>query len=640
MAQIVPQIIEIAIPVVQIVVVAKGVSTVIRWTVIATLKKFGAWDPRWDRRIPRLLPWRMFWRGYIAYKEWREEYFGLGEENAALAGSLTQLSKQYDDDDSLMGKVRLPYALPCPVLSSEEIETSKLIIGPAGTGKSVTEQTQLGLISDRGTCALYDPKGQHTHNILYALADRGHKLVVIDPLNSLPRATGKLELFANVRELNRRMGGDFTTILLDKFAAAIFPDDGSNNKFFVLTPRQLWARLMKFTMSLGPTTTILDARRFLTHGFIEDADGDVQLAMVMLWTAMARGKDEYVSAAGIAMLEVDPKTRSNILETTRTNTSFWSHDQTMEVSDDNHAYISDLKPEPGNDDGLIISFVIPVGLANTTYKPYLAQWFSLILFMFEAIPGTITPKCRLVIEELQSFAGSIDGIETVAPLLRGYGCSFTGITQDYSGLCGAIGQNNAESMIGSSSHVQFVGTNDVPSRDLIQKLSLGKKTVRKRKWGFLWTTEKRHKPVLTDDQLRRVLSPKRKQILVHRAGQRAMLLRQAPGYQELPVWLCYADRDFGESAPRAWFRSIWERYNQQPDTAAQDSSSEEPDELIPEPPQEPQCTPTYALSREDAQALFGLSEPYSNKEVSARAACLNGNFPPALITAAMKQLEV
>jgi len=639
MAQIVPIITEIVVPTAKIIVVVKGGETLIRWIVIATLKKVGAWDPRWEARVPRLLPWRWFWRGYIAYKEWREEYFKRGEECAGMSGWLTQLTKQFRESDNLMGKVILPFGMPCPVLCGEKIETHQLVIGQSGAGKSVTVQTQLGLMADRATCAIFDPTGVHTPNVLYALQDRGHKLVVIDPLNSLPRASGKLCLFANVRELNRRMGDDFSTILLDKFSAALFPDDSSNNKFFVLTPRQLWARLMKFTMDLGPHTTVLDARRYLTHGLIEYADGDAQLALVMLWTAMAESGEEYVSAAGIAMLELDPKTRSNILETTRTNTAFWSHKATKRVSDANHAFVSDLKPESGNDDGLIISFVIPVGLANTTLKPFLAQWFSLMFFMFEAIPGNCSPKSRVVIEELQSFAGSIDGISTVVPLLRSRGCAFTGITQNPSGLAEAIGQNNAESMIASSSHVQFVGANDVTTRELIQKISLGKRTVRRRKWGFLWTIEKNHKPIFTDDQLRRVMSTKRKRIFVHRADSRPMLLRQAPGYQELPVWLHYADRDHGESASREWFRSIYDRYMLQTKTSAPDSLTEEPDELFPEPPEEMQRQPAYAVSRADALALFGLTDPYSPKEIAARAACLNDNFPPALINAAKQALE-
>lgn len=553
-------IIEHPFDVVKVLVALKIAETLIRWTAIFALKYFGAWDPRWDALTPRLFPWRPVWGAYLRFQEWREEFFKLGEDNAGLSGWLTQLSKQYRNDSSLMGRVRLPLGLPCPVLSGEKVETHKLVVGPAGSGKSVTEQTQLGLLSKRGTCALYDPKGQHTHNILYALADRGHKLVVIDPLNSMPRLTGKLELFANMRELNRRMNGNFDTILLDKFSAAIFPDGSSNQQFFVLTPRQLWARLMKFAMLLGPETTVLTARRLLTHGFIEHADGDANLAMTMLWTAMSKSPDDYVSEAGIAMLDLDDRTRSNILQTTRTRTEFWSHPQIMNVSNGNDAFVSDLKPEAHNDDGLIISFVIPVGLANSTFKPYLAQWFALMFFMFEAIPGDLSPKCRMVIEELQSFAGSIEGIDTVVPLLRGYGCSFTGITQNISGLHEALGRNNADSMIASSSHVQFTGTNDQFTLDTIQKLALGDKTIKKRKWGFLWVKDRRSKPLMTNDQLRRVLAPHRKQILCHRAGHRAMLLKQAPGYRELPVWLAYADRDHGETPARAWFRSLYESW--------------------------------------------------------------------------------
>ncbi|KPA99928.1 type IV secretory system conjugative DNA transfer family protein [Ahrensia marina] len=644
MTQIVSQIVDVAVPVVSTVMIGKVALTVTRWSVIATAKKFGAWDPRWNEKIPRLFFWRPLWRCFIAYKEWCEEHFGLGEPNAGLLKTRTQLCMQFKEGDSLMGRVRLPLGLPCPDLTGEPIETHKVIIGPAASGKSVTEATQLGLMSSTATAAIYDPKGQHTHNILYALADQGHKLVVIDPLSTLPRASGKLELFANIRELNRRMDGCFDTILLDKFAAAIFPEDGSPNKFFVLTPRQLWTRVMAYAMSLDTEATVLDARRLLTHGLGDETDTDPKKRMLMLWFGMARSKhlNGYVAEAGIAMIDADEKTRSNVLMTTRTRTEFWSHEQIQAVSDGNDAFISDLKPNagivPGNDEGLIISFVIPVGLATTTFKPYLAQWFAMMFFMFEAIPGDHSPKARLVIEELQSFGGSIDGIDAVAPLLRGYGCSFTAITQDIHGLEKALGEKPANSLIASSSHVQFVATNDTKTRGMIQNLALGEETRTKRKLGFLWKLYTYTRPVFTNDQLRRVLSPKRKHILVHRAGGRAALVKQAPGYSELPVWLHYPDRDHGETPARAWFRSIYESYTKPVLTIEAEQVNEGEYDIPSEPEELPDPQPQYVFTREDALALFGLTEPFSSKEVAARAKCMNDNFPPEMILAAVETL--
>ena len=159
------------------------------------------------------------------------------------------------------------------------------IAAPA-SGKSLMLQTALATMPDRASAFVIDPKGDHTHDVLLPLAERGHKLAVLDPLRILPFPSHSINLLAQIRLINRRVGQDMTTMLCNRLADVAFPSGPEREPFFTNAARELWARAMCFVLVTMPRGTMMDVRRLLTVGFIEASPEDPDLAIRMVWEAM------------------------------------------------------------------------------------------------------------------------------------------------------------------------------------------------------------------------------------------------------------------------------------------------------------------------------------------------------------------
>lgn len=558
---------DILVPVSKTVVMLGGASAAVRITITTVLQKFGAHDPMWDRYWPRV-PWRPVWRGWTKFREWREENFQSGQATAGKAGGLTQLALPYQEGHSLIGRVRLPFNLPYYALVGEDSQRHKLYIASPASGKSLMLQTALATMPDRASAFVIDPKGDHTHDVLLPLAERGHKLAVLDPLRILPFPSHSINLLAQIRLINQRVGQDMTTMLCNRLADVAFPSGQERDPFFTNAARELWSRAMCFVLVTMRRGTMMDVRRLLTVGFIEAAPEDPDLAIRMVWEAMLACPvyDGYVSSMGAEMLSHDERTRANILATVRTKTGFWDHHQVQAISRLNNVDLCNLKNPDSNQ---IISLVAPVGEMRTTLKPWFGQITSLALAIMELIPGDLKVKTQFVLEEVQALGGgTLQGVGESFPLLRGYGAAVTAVAQDIPGLRKAFPQD-WQSMIGSSQHVVFMASNDPETIQFVSENAFGNRTVKKKKWGlpFLKTVAVYQQPVITPDQTRRLLEARRGNAIVMRNGKRSMIVKTALSYNTLPVWMLNPNRDHGETPARKWTRRMMARF--QPEPAAQ-----------------------------------------------------------------------
>lgn len=550
------EVLEVAAPVFKTVVAIGGANAGVRIFVTTALQKIGAHDPRWDRYWPRL-PWRPVWRARIACKQWVEENFKEGEPNAGKASSLTQLATPFRPGHSLIGRVKLPWNLPYYGLIGEKSERHTLYIASPRSGKSLQLQTALANLPLDACAVVVDPKGHHTNDVLIPLERQGHELVVIDPLAILKRVSQSINLIRQIDFINRRLGQDMTTMLCNRMADASFPQAANEKQFFTNVPRELWARLICFGKQTIPGCTMMDIRKLLNVGLIEGAPDDPELAMLMLWEAMRAcdAYDGYVSSVGAQMLSMDARTRENVLATARSKTAFWDHHQVQSVSAENDVDLTDLKNPDSN---VIISLVAPVGEIRTTLKPWFGQIISLSLAIMELIPGDLKTKTQFVLEEVQALGGgTLQGVGESFPLLPGYGASVTAVAQDIPGLRKAF-PDDWESMIGSAQHVVFMASNDPETFNFIAENAFGTRTVRRKKWRipFLWTVERYEQPVITPDQVRRLLEVGRSNAVVMRNGKRSMIVKTALSYKTLPVWMLDPSMDHGETFLRRFTRKV------------------------------------------------------------------------------------
>ena len=610
---------------------AGGIASnfILRTVVFSTLKWFGAFDPRWDEKWPRL-PWRVFWRGWLFFTEWREENFSGGTPNAGKAGWITQLAlSPYKEGHSLIGRVRLPFGIPNYSMIGEPSERHKVFIGSARSNKSVQLKTELALLPDNACALVTDPKGEITEEILIPLEEAGHELCVLDVMNCTSRKSQSINFHRQVDLINERLGEDRTTMILDRMASIFFPPSKNEKQFFTDMGREGWARIDCFAKLTIRNSSQLDTRRLVQVGFIEKAGGDEKLAMAMLWKAMIRcdAYDGYVSSWGAQMLEIDERTRSNVLATIRSKTAFLDHPQVKAVSRGNDVNLCDLK---NPDSGLIVSIPAPVGDMKTTLRPWIGSIVSLSLAVMEWIPGDLKPKTRFVLEEAQAIGEqALPGLGDTAALMAGMGVQLTVVVQGMTGFAKAFPQDY-KSIIGNAQHVVFMASNEPETYEYIANKAFGERTVRRKKWRlpFLWTVASWHEPVITPDKARRYLESSRNNAIVMRNGKRSMFVKAAKSFQTLPVWMIRPSAVHGETPARAWFRHLYETH-----LKALSGSSENRNSPAPVP------FPSHTMTRSDALALFGLSEPFSRNEIAARAAMLRATFPPELINTARRILE-
>lgn len=611
-----------------------AINFILRTVFFAVLRKFGAFDPRWDRYWPRF-PWRPFWLAWIKFVEWKEENFSGGEANAGKANWLTQLAHRYKDGHSLIGCVRLPFGIPHYALIGEPSERHKVIVASARSWKSVWLALEIALMPLRARALILDPKGDFTHDVAFKLEERGHELVVLAPLGIEGRQTQSINFHRQVDFINERLGEDRTTMIFDRIASLYFPPEGNEKPFFRDMGREGWARINCFAKLTIPNSSMVDARSLVQQGYKEQAEGDSELAMTMLWMAMQQcdAYDGYVSSFGSQMLNMDDRSRENVLATIRSKTAFLDHAQVKAVSQDNDVNLCDLKDPDKN---LIITVPAPVGDMRTTLRPWIGSIFSLSLAVMEWIEGDLKTKTRFIIEEAQAIGeNALPGLGDTAALMAGMGVQLTVVVQGMSGFAKAF-PKDYKSIIGNAQHVVFMASNEPETYEYAAHKAFGNQTIKRKKWyiPFLWTVASWEAPVITPDKVRRYLEAGRGNAIVMRNGKRSMFVKVAKGFKLLPVWMINPSRTHGETAARAWFRSVFEANNgfgiAKP--AAEERSSE------PTPPPAP--TPqTYHLSHEDALALFGLSAPYSRGEVAARADALSDAFPPELVSAAREILE-
>ena len=600
-----------------------AVNLAARTIVFSLLNHFGALDPRWQKYWPRL-PWRTLWLVKLKFDEWIEENFKHGGKTAGKAGLLTQLSLSPNDGDSIMGKVRLGYLnfVSYPALTGEPSERHKLFIASARSGKSLQLQTEIALMPLKAAGLFIDPKETHTPEVLKPLERQGHKLAVFKPLGE---SRDKICLLAQMDFINERVGQDMTTIIADRLSQIQFPKTSGDKSFFVESAQAGWAAMMVFVKVAFPKASMPMVRRLLSVGFIEHTDNnDPEEGMVMLFKAMQQcdAYDGYVSSWGSQMLAMDDRTRENVLATMRAKTKYLDHEQIKAATTGNTVNLCDLKDPNAN---TLISLVGTVGDIRTTLRPLFGQIISLSLAIMEWIEGDLNPKTRFYLEEIQALGGdALQGVGEAFPLLPGYGASVIAVAQDIPGLRKAF-PKDYKSMIGSAQHVIFMAQNDPETFEFIAHKAFGETTVKRKKWfmPFLWTLWSNTKPVITPDQVRRVLEAGRGNAVIMRNGKRSMIVKIAKSYKTLPVWMLNPSKDHGESPARAWFRSVWLNYINQRISNIDMSGDQRA---------------VYNLTINEAESLFGLSGSYSRKEIENRRLHLNKAFSKEVVEEAYQLL--
>ena len=304
----------------------------------------------------------------------------------------------------------------------------------------------------------------------------------------------------------------------------------------------------------------------------------------------------YAAIPAAASTFDDAESAANVMATLKVSLSAYDNEELRAISTHSTFSLHDLKL--GQQDVFVCA---PAGAVNGE----LSGWFRMLtvlgLGIFEYIPSDLSPKCFFAIDELPAL-GNIEKLDKGPGLLRDYGVQLLGISQTIQALKDSYPQTWT-TWVGNADAVYWMGTNDNETAEYLSD-SLGR-----------GTHSDEERPVLSAEQLKRYLDPDRGTMIVTRFGKRALKVKTAPYYKELPVKYYDADAGHTEITGRS------ETRGQHKNKTINHTTISDATRLISDIVAQTSTKPEIAY--EDAKEIFGISEPFSLSELNSRRAMLD-----------------
>lgn len=181
--------------------------------------------------------------------------------------------------------------------------------------------------------------------------------------------------------------------------------------------------------------------------------------------------------------------------------------------------------------------------------------------------------CLFVIDELpsQGYNGTLEVLLAVA---RSMGLIFLGVSQNLE-LMKKHYPNSWKSFVGEADATFWMGGNHPDNAQFLSE-RLGKVTqVKTHPVTGQTTTRDVH--VMESEQVARYLDPNSDNLIVTRAGARALKLKNDPYFKALPIWRYRADPDYGDRLLRRCFRAWWGQRISKPPLSTVLSDNKAPD---------------------------------------------------------------
>lgn len=521
---------------------------------------FGFWNPE-HFRFFLWIPWRRCLAGILWVRGWWEQIAVIGTRaTAGFAGPLSTMIHVFNPSrgDIFVGRLQAagiglfqPIGIPS--------EKHFVMVAGAGAGKTALVTTQCAYW--RGNLCAVDPQGAISRTIA-ARRGRGgdgifglkRKMRVLSPYpNVVPSiASAHWNALDEIDIFVKREGRAAAVRVSTTMAEGLIKID-SDKPFFPLSARAFLKGLILFVWltETPELRNLVRVRALLTRGMPEKAlmiNGKREDPFAALLREMETIEDfdGVVAKAAATLAGTGVQARGDVLATARQQTAFLDFPEVAAISQRSTFSLAELKT--GQLDLFICAPVSDI-------QSKLSGWFRMItvmaLYHFESIPGRPKNGCLFVIDEFPSL-GHIETVSAAAPTLRSYGVQLLAITQDLERLQ-MVYPKEWGGFLGNAELVWWMGTNHEGTVSYLEKV-LGTKTIRQIVNG---QERKEDRPVVHAEQLKRFLDPQRGNMAVTRNGRRPLLLKTAPYFKELPVYLYTANKNFPEKFLRAITRHFF-----------------------------------------------------------------------------------
>ena len=526
----------------------------LRTLVIQISRWFGLNDPAHYHKWPRV-PWRTPYRIWLKLKVWYERVFKIGKHSTGgFAGVLATLTLLFKPGQVLLGRASaFDFGLLMPV--GINVQRHLFMYAMTGTGKTTA---LISIISSwLGSAFIIDPKGQ----IVRALSKHDWRhWVVIDPYNITDAKTASINFFDCIKDAMKRDGDDAAVLWATRISeATIITPSGSKTPYFTDLSRQFFAGLILLVLRYHPEHehNLPYVRDLIVSGYsVTDENGIViskpAEAHALLYQAMMQCDDfgGVIKGAASSFSSAGKETTGNLRSTLQEQTKFLDIPAIRKILMTTSMPLSDLKTR----DDVVLAFAAPVFSIREELKSFTRLLTNMLAYTFEAIPEK-KGQCLCVIDELPS-QGHNETLEVMLAVARSYGITFLGISQNTE-LMQKHYPKSWKSFSGEADAVFWMGGNHPDSAQHLSML-LGKKTIVTKD---RYTGEKRYREVqaMDADQVKRFLDPNSDNLIVTRAGGRALKLKNEPYFKALPVWKYAPDPDHKEALLRRLSRKLFDR---------------------------------------------------------------------------------
>lgn len=544
-------------------------ATALRLMWIVPGRIFGYYDPNTHHEWLRLvLPWRLFYPPFLTVGMWWRHLKYGSRASAHWASQLETMHRVYRPGRIFLGRYA-PHGIPLYQPVGLDGERHLVMIAGAGSGKTTLLMTMLGLRT--GNSFVIDCDGQ----IINALGERigkgdagiqglNKKVCVLDPYGlSHHGSRASWNALAELDKAVERHGPDAAVRFAETLSEALIKNDDSHQPFFANAARNFMTGLILFVWDceMPERRTLVRVRELLTTGLVEKAGPKENPFAVLLWE-MSQKTEEFggviARAAGVMTSSQGSDGKNHPRSTAIEQTRWLDIPEVAAICENSDFHCEDLKT--GN---VSVFVVAPVTDIQTKLSGWVRALTLMTMYAFQNIPGKMDDPCLFALDEMASL-GRIESVETAAPVFRKYGVRLLAIAQDLEKLK-QVYPKTWGGFLGNSEAVIWLGTDHQENIDYLFKV-LGN-TTRKEKidgspWWQFWGEKVKaryqriERPLMYPNQLREFLDKDRANIIITRNGKRPLRLKNDPYYKALPVKFYAADRNFGETMPRALLRKL------------------------------------------------------------------------------------
>lgn len=527
-------------------------------TVIVRLQSVaGTWDPFARAHVQSRRWLLMVW---VRLAQWWEamRYFGR-ISTGGLASLPEVLGNRYLLGDIFLGRPKLPIG---GMMRPIGIPTEKHMVTIAGTGAGKSTGALIpNICLHEGSLLCIDPKGEIATITARRRGPGGQgveglqqRTYVVDPYGIVKNWEWGCSSYNPFDEMARvaERSPDFPVAYAGKIAQALVKSLNEKDAYWDSAAVTFLRGLILFIFVNEPPEkrNLVRLRALVTEGDVDSEEENVT-AFTALLHRMKRARTgmygDVIAAAAGSILKMAAGQHGSVLTTVQEHTAFLDAPEMKRVSLSSDFLLEDLK-----NDRVSVYLCLPLPAVTGKEGSWLRMFVLLLVDMMMRDQSKPDPPLLLAIDEFPSL-GHLEGMDTVAPVLRSFGVRLWVIGQDIDQFKKAY-PNDWAGFIGGAEAVQFMGIKHPGTVQMMVDM-LGRHEVSNRRYdGKNYRWEYGERAVLDPDQAARLLSKGRGNQIVWRGDERALLLKICPYYEYLPVK--YYDRDprYTEKWNKAWQR--------------------------------------------------------------------------------------